>query len=83
MCIEHFKDLMSRYKMIRCPSEPIEDGGFLRFFSVDLSHRKAVLLRVGPLWKGLGGIFTYTPISLDHLSFASLEHRSFTLVSAK
>ena len=34
----------------------------LRFFSVDLSRRKAVLLRGGPLWKGLGGIITYTSV---------------------
>ena len=27
---------------------------------MDLSHRKVVLLRGGPLWKGLGGIVTYT-----------------------
>ena len=32
----------------------------LRFLSVDLSRREAVLLRGGPLWKGLGGIITYT-----------------------
>ena len=33
---------------------------FLRFFLVDLSRRKAVLLRGGPRRKGLGGIITYT-----------------------
>src|SRR5215216_7734681 len=68
---------MSRHKTIRCPSEPIEDGVSLCFFSVDLSRRKAVLLRGGPLRKGLGGIITYTPVPLHHLSLASLEHHPF------
>ena len=45
MCIEHFRYLMSRHKTIQCPSESIEDSCFLCFFLVDLSHRKAVLLR--------------------------------------
>ena len=83
MCIEHFTELMSRHNTVRCPSEPIEDGGFLRFFSVDLSRRKAVLLRGGPLRKGLGGIITYTSVPLHHFSSASMEHRSFSLVYAK
>ena len=60
MCIEHFRYLMSRHKMIWCPSEPSEDGVSLCLFSVDLSRRKAVLLRGGPRRKGLGGINTYT-----------------------
>ena len=62
MCIEHFRYLMFRHKTIRCPLESSEDGVFPHFFSVDLSHRKAVLLRGGPLWKGLGGIITYTSV---------------------
>ena len=33
--------------MVWCPSKTIEDGVFLRFFLVDLSRRKAVLLRGG------------------------------------
>ena len=60
MCIEHFRYLMSRHKTIWCPSNTIEDGVSLHFFSVDLSRRKAVLLRGGPRRKGLGGIITYT-----------------------
>ena len=40
-------------------SERIKDDGSLRFFSVDLSHRKAVLLRGAPLRKGMSGINTY------------------------
>ena len=51
---------MSKHKTIWCLSELIDDGVSLRFFLVDLSRRKAVLLRVGPRWKGLGGINTYT-----------------------
>ena len=53
---------MSKYKMIWCPSKTIEDGASLRFFLVDLSHRKVVLLRGAPRWKGLGGINTYTSV---------------------
>ena len=52
MCSEHFRYLMYRHETIRCPSERLEDGVSLRFFSVDLSPRKAVLLRGGPLQKG-------------------------------
>ena len=42
--------------MIGFPSKAMEDGVSLRFFSVVLSRREAVLLRGGPRWKGLGGI---------------------------
>ena len=38
---------MSKHKTIRCPSEPSEDSVSLRFFLVDLSHSKDVLLRGG------------------------------------
>ena len=74
MCIEHFRHIMTRHKMIWCPSKTIEDGVSLRFFSVDLSRRKAVLLRGGPRWKGLGGISCTRMFLLHHLSFGSLEH---------
>ena len=60
MCFEFVRHFITRHKTIWCPSKIIEDGVSLRFFSVDLSRRKAVLLRGGPLWKGLGGIITYT-----------------------
>ena len=60
MFIEYFKHIMTRHKTIWCPSKNVEDGVSLRFFSLDLSRKKAVLLRGGPLWKGLGGIITYT-----------------------
>ena len=53
---------MTRHKTIWCPSKTIEDGISLRFFSVDLGRRKAVLLREGPRWKGLGGINTYMSV---------------------
>ena len=56
MCIECFRLFITRHKTIWCLSKTIEDGVSLRFFSVDLSRRKAVLLRGGPRWKGLGGI---------------------------
>ena len=62
MCIEHFRYIMTWHKTIWCPSKTIEDGVYLRFFSVDLRRRKAVLLRGGPRWKGLGGINTYTSV---------------------
>ena len=62
MCVEHFRYLMFRHKMIRCPSKTIEDGVSLCFFSVDLSRRKAILLRGGPRWKGLGGMIMYTSV---------------------
>ena len=52
-------------------------------FSVDLSRRKAVLLRGGPLWKGLGGIITYTSTPLHRLSFGPLERPPSFLVYAK
>ena len=60
MCLEYFRHFITGHKTVWCPSKTIEDGVFLCFFSVDLSRRKAVLLRGGPLWKGLGGIITYT-----------------------
>ena len=60
MCLEFLRHFIARHKMIRCPSKTIEDGVFLRFFLVDLSRRRAVLLRGGPRRKGLGGINTYT-----------------------
>ena len=60
MCLEFFRRFVTRHKTVWCPSKTIEDGVFLRFFSVDLSRRKAVLLRGGPRWKGSGGIITYT-----------------------
>ena len=44
MCSELFMIPMSKHNTIWCPSELIEDGVSLRFFSVDLSRRKAVLL---------------------------------------
>ena len=46
--------------MIGFPSKAIEDDVSLRFFSVVLSRREAVLLRGGPRRKGLGGVNTYT-----------------------
>ena len=61
MCFEFVRHFITRHKMIWCPSKIIKDDVSLRFFSVDLSRRKAVLLRGGPHWKGLGGI------SLTHL----------------
>ena len=73
MCIECFRLFITRHKTIWCPSKPIEDTISLRFL-VDLSRRKAVLLRGGPLWKGLGGIITYGSTPLHRLSFGTLEH---------
>ena len=62
MCIEDFRHIMTRHKTIWCPSKTTQDGVSLCFFSVDLSRRKAVLLRGGSCWKGLGGINTYTSV---------------------
>ena len=83
MCIEYFRYFITRHKTIWCPSKTIEDSVALRFFSVDLSHRKAVLLRGGPLWKSLGGIITYTSTPLHRLSFGTLEHPPSFRVYAK
>ena len=47
------------------PLETIEDGVVLCFFLVDLSRRRAVLLRGGPCRKGSSGIITYTFPSLS------------------
>ena len=47
-------------RRLGAPRRLTKTASFLRFFLVDLSRRKAVLLRGGPLWKGLGGIITYT-----------------------
>ena len=65
--------------MIWFPSKAMEDGVSLRFFSVVLSRREAVLLRGGPRWKGSGGIITYTFPSLSPPFPCSLEHSSFIL----
>ena len=77
VCIELFRYIMTKHKMIWCPSNIIEDGVSLRFFSVELSRRKAVLLRGGPLWKGLGGI-SRTHSLLHRLSSSSLECSSIS-----
>ena len=53
MCIEYFRHFITRHKTIWCPSKTIEDGISLRFFSVDFSRRKVVLLRgvrFGKVW---------------------------------
>ena len=47
-------------RRLGAPRRLTKTASFLRFFLVDLSRRKAVLLRGGPRWKGLGGIITYT-----------------------
>ena len=47
-------------RRLGAPRRLMKTASFLRFFLVDLSRRKAVLLRGGPRWKGLGGIITYT-----------------------
>ena len=60
MCLEFLRLFISRHETIRCPSETIGVGVVLRFSLVDLSRRRAVLLRGGPRRKGLGGINTYT-----------------------
>ena len=64
MCLEFLRYFISRHETIRCPSETIEVGVVLRFSLVDLSRRRAVLLRGGPRRKGSGGIITYTFPSL-------------------
>ena len=51
VCIEYFRHFITRHKTFWCPSKTIEDGIFLCFFSVDLSHRKVVLLRGGRFGK--------------------------------
>ena len=51
----------------------------LHFFLVDLSRRKAVLLRGGPRRKGSGGIITYTFSSLSPPFPCTLEHSPFIL----
>ena len=65
MCLEFPRRFIARHKTVWCPSKTIEDGVFLRFFLVDLSRRKAVLLRGGPRRKGSGGIIAYTFSSLS------------------
>lgn len=47
-------------RRLGAPRRLTKTTSFLRFFLVDSSRRKAVLLRGGPRWKGLGGIITYT-----------------------
>ena len=79
MCLEFLSFFIAKHKMIRCPSKTIEDGVFLRFFLVDLSRRKAVLLRGGPRRKGSGGIITYTFSSLSPPFPCTLEHSPFIL----
>ena len=65
MCLEFLRLFISRHETIRCPSETIEVGVVLRFSLVDLSRRRAVLLRAGPRWKGSGGINTHMFPSLS------------------
>ena len=79
MCLEFPRRFIARHKTVRCPSKTIENGVFLRFFLVDLSRRRAVLLRVGPYRKGLGGIIMYTFPSLSPPFPCTLEHPPFIL----
>ena len=51
MCLEFLRYFITRHETIRCPSETIEVSVVLRFSLVDLSRRRAVLLRGGPLRK--------------------------------
>ena len=55
------------------PPRLTKTASFLRFFLVDLSRRKAVLLRGGPRWKGLGGIIMYTSPSYPLLPWSLLR----------
>ena len=79
MCLEFLRRFIARHKTVRCPSKTIEDGVVLRFFLVDLSRRRAVLLRGGPRRKGSGGIITYTFPSLSPPFPCTLEHPPFIL----
>ena len=78
MCLEFLIYFITRHETIRRPSETIEVGVVLRFSLVDLSRRRAVLLRGGPHQKGLGGINTYTcptfPSTLERLSVILVVH---------
>ena len=80
MCLEFLRRFITRHETIRCPSKTIEDSVVLRFFLVDLSRRRAVLLRGGPRRKGSGGIITYTFPSLSPPFPCTLEHLSVILV---
>ena len=79
MCLEYFRRFVTRHKTVWCPSKTIEDGVFLCFFLVDLSRRRAILLRGGPRRKGSGGIITNTFSSLSPAFPCSLEHPPFFL----
>ena len=79
MCLELLRRFIARHKTVWCPSKTIEDGVFSTFLLVDLSRRKAVLLRGGPRRKGLGGIITYTFPSLSPPFPCTLEHSPFIL----
>ena len=61
-------------RRLGAPLRLMKTASFLRFFLVDLSRRKAVLLRGGPRRKGLGGIITYTFSSLSPPFPCTLEH---------
>ena len=77
MCLEFLRRFITRHETIWCPSKTIEDGVYLRFFSVDLSHRKAVLLRgvrFGKVWVESSRTRL---LLLHHLSFGTLEHPPF------
>ena len=53
MCLEFLRYFITRHETIQCPSKTIEVGVVLRFSLVDLSRRRAVLLRgvrVGKVW---------------------------------
>ena len=79
MCLEFLRRFITRHEMIRCPSKTIEDGVVLRFSLVDLSRRRAVLLRGGPRRKGSGGIITYMFPSLPPPFPCTLELTSVIL----
>ena len=69
-------------RRLGAPRRLTKTASFLRFFLVDLSRRKAVLLRGGPRWKGLGGIITYTSVpfyTTFPLALWSILHFSVSL----
>ena len=79
VCLEFPRRFIARHKTVWCPSKTIEDGVFLCFFLVNLSRRKAVLLRGGPCRKGSGGIISYTFPSLPPPFPCTLELSSVIL----
>ena len=69
-----FRYITTKHKMIRCPSKTSEAVVVLRFSLVELSRRRAVLLRGGPRRKGRVESHVHLPLLSLHFGATHRYH---------